>query len=215
MGTIRTLDPDAGLRDTIQFLASCEHEFPKDWKEFAAEFDRHSRKKIITLYREKHFKEIKIYQDSDTGVAVRDAMTSRAIIRNPTQKKFIIEMSRTYEDGETVPNYPGYPDVIPLEMWSISETMQKGEDPLKTLLRGMQDEMGFKPDNIMPRETVRVGITLPAFDDFHPSSVYKGVWTRKTTFWHTVQTHQFSSSFKLPRKRDNSVLLNWEWVDEL
>lgn len=210
MGTIRTLDPHASFREFTEFYLSCEHSVS------VRLFNKVSRKPFSVFYDEFRNKEITLSQHPELGIALRCAKTSRGIIRNRAEKKFIVEVSRTYPNGDTVPNYPNYPDGVTLEMWSISETIRRGDTAFDTLLRGMTEEMDVKPDKITPLEVTKPGYMLPRFTPPpHKSSVYEGVWTEVETIWHTVETHKLSSNFKFSDTRDNGVLLNREWLDDL
>jgi hypothetical protein len=201
----------------IGFLASCEHDFPKQWQDFAVEFDRVARKPLITFYREHLFKEMELYQDPDTGMCIRSAKTSRCVVRNPTQRKLIIEVSRTYPNGDVVPNFS---EIIPGEEYSIepfsgSETIRLGETPLETLMRLLTEEMAIVPGRITPANLEMFGRDIPHFENRHKSSVYPTVQTENETTWFNVVTHQLSSSFKSQNTRDSGVTLNREWFDEL
>jgi hypothetical protein len=205
MGKIRTLSSDADYREFREFYLSCEETVP------VRVFNKISRKRFPTFFMEHRKKEIEISQDPDTGVFVVDRQTARGFVRNPTQEMYILEESRTYENGETVPNYP---EGITLEMWSASETIHRGETALETFIRCLIEEMGVKPGRIKPGNFKIPGREPPAFGNFRKSGVYAAVNVRQKVFWFSAETHEFSPSFKFSNKRDNGVRLNRVWIDE-
>ncbi|MDB5237721.1 MAG: hypothetical protein JWL88_823 [Parcubacteria group bacterium] len=210
MGQIRSLDSSADYREFKEFYLSCEKSIP------VRMFNKIGRKPFATFYGEHANKEIRSYQDPYTGVFVVGRHSSKGIVRNPYDKKFILEVSRTYENGETIPNYPNYPEGVTLEMWSTSETVRRGETARETFIRGLTEELGIKYGRIQATNFVEPGLGDPEFEaPLRESSVYPGVWVRTRTTWHSVETHQLSHKFKFSKKRDSGVLLNWEWIDDL
>ncbi len=205
MGKIRTLSPHANYREFRDFYLSCKGTVP------IRTFNKVSRKRFHIFFDEHVNKEIQVSQDPETGVFVVDRQTARVFVRNPTLEMYILEESRTYENGETVPNYP---EGITLEMWSASETIHRGEVALQTVIRCLNEEMGVRYGRIKPRNFKIPGREPPAFGDFRKSGVYAGVWTRQSVIWFTAETHEFSPSFKFTNTRDNGVQLNRVWIDE-
>ncbi len=211
-----------------EFLASCNESVPLD------KFDELSNKRLIDLVEENSGREVEIYRDPKTGRAIREAKSVRAIIRNPAEKKQLLEMSRTYLNGKTIPNYPGYPSVIPFEVWSISETQKLNEAPLDCLKRGLDEELKIKAENIFESKVSPLRFTPTDYraqfiiknpakglesklwtpDDIHKSSAYAGVWSRVVITWFIVSTYQLSEKIPLPTKRDSGVIINREWIDD-
>jgi hypothetical protein len=219
MGAVQELDHTASLTKIAEFLRSCEGGVSRKT------FDRRSRKSLRKLQAELSEREVRLWKHPETGYAVRSSHTTKAIIINPKERKFLLETYRQYPEhnNEIVPNFPdnmlaslreGHLGTV-CKLWSFSETRKLGETSRKCLQRGAREELGVGLDIDQLEAKGRLNVINPVEEicDFHPSSTYFNVWTMEWQTWIEVHTHMLSSLFQRDHARDNGTIIHHDWYD--
>ncbi|KND50885.1 MAG: hypothetical protein AB202_00565 [Parcubacteria bacterium C7867-007] len=195
-----------------EFLESCEPRIP------IKDFNRRGNKRHIDLYRELtglkgKAREIEIYQHPVTGVARRKAKSAKSIITNDKMKAVLVEVSRTYLNGKTIPNFdiPLHVDHVPLNLFSNSETVGLGEHPFSAAIRGLEEELHVSRRKLVFR---RIQETHLVTNDIHPSKAYAGVESEVESHWYVINTYQLSPAIMIPTVRDSGVTINRQWYVE-
>ncbi|KND49575.1 MAG: hypothetical protein AB203_00640 [Parcubacteria bacterium C7867-008] len=199
MSALRTLSHSCSLQEMQAFLASCEPRIA------IQDFDKVGNKRHVDLYEELNGREIDIYQDQDTGIARRRAKNVKGIIRNPAMDAVLVETSRTYLNGNTIPNFEGE---LPLEVFSFSETLHYLEKPLDGLLRGMREELKVKTEVLSRKRIQRTGLVTK---HIRRSKAYAGMESEVQTYWFVIETVLLSPGIMIPFTRDSGVTINRRW----